>query len=146
MFLFAHELYSDVVAEAVILNAAHWIELYGKKGYRADHGGIVDLERANGFAYFTMRKDGELCGHAGFLIIKSPFYGKTIALDSFYYIKPEYRGAMGMTRLLKFAAKVLTNGGVSSVIASQKTDKDMSSMLNRAGYEKSGETFIYKGI
>ena len=114
--IFSKENYGDCVAESAILNALHWIELYGKKGYRADHGGMVDLEKNNEFSYFTIRNsDGLLMGHAGFIILKSPFYGSILAMDAFYYIKPEYRGQMGMTQLLKFSAEYLINHGIDSV-------------------------------
>ena len=50
----AFEKYAACVAEAAVLNANHWLELYGKVGYRFDHGGLVDLEAINGFVYYIL--------------------------------------------------------------------------------------------
>ena len=142
--IISKESYGECVAEAAILNALHWWELYGKAGYRADHGGIVDLEKNGGFAYFTIRStEGFLMGHAGFMLIDSPFYGCVIALDAFYYIKPEYRGQMGMTQLLKFAATNLVENGIETVAVSHKTNKNISPLIERAGFVKSGEMFFF---
>ena len=140
------ESYQGCVAEAAILNALHWIELYGTSGYRADHGGICDMERDGGFAYFTLRSENKsLAGHAGFMLINSPFYGKSIALDAFYNILPEFRGQYGMCKLLKFAARTMKQNGVDSVIVSHKTAANIRPIIERSGFVKTGETYTFTG-
>ena len=141
----AFEKYAACVAEAAVLNAHHWLELYGKTGYRCDHGGLVDLEANNGFVYYTLREDGKLCGHAAFMLIKAPYLGQTIALDAFYYIKPEYRGTLEICKLLKFAGIHLMENKIGSVLISHKTGTNLSPILIRAGYEEAGTTFFFKG-
>ena len=140
----AFEKYASCVAEAAVLNANHWLELYGKTKYRFDHGGVVDLEANNGFVYYTLREDGELCGHVGFMIIKAPYLGQLIALDAFYYIKPEYRGTLEICKLLKFAGKHLMENKIGTVVISHKTGANLSPILTRAGYKESGTTFFFK--
>ena len=142
----AFEKYADCVAEAVVLNAFHWLELYGKTGYRCDHGGLVDLEANGGFVYYTLRQSEELCGHAAFMLIKAPYLGQTIALDAFYYIKPEHRGTMEICKLLKFAGTHLMENKIGSVLISHKTGANLSPILKRAGYEEAGSTFFFKGL
>lgn len=142
----SHESYQACVAESAILNALHWIELYGVAGYRADHGRICDMERDGCFAYFALRSENKsLAGHAGFMLINSPFYGKVIALDAFYYILPEFRGAFGMCKLLKFAAKTMKENGAGSVIVSHKTANNIRPIIERAGFVKTGETYTFTG-
>ena len=141
----AYEKYADCVAEAAVLKAYHWLELYGKTGYRCDHGGLVDLEANNGFVYYTLREDGELCGHAAFMLIKAPYLGQIIALDAFYYIKPEYRGTLEICKLLKFAGNHLTENKIGSVVISHKIGTNLSPILTRSGYEEAGTTFFFKG-
>ena len=143
-YILSKELYSDCVAESAILNAEHWIELYGKKGYRANHGGMVDLENSGGFVYFTLRTpENYLAGHAGFMLINSPIYGMWIALDAFYYIKPDHRGHMGMCRLLKFSGDYLTSHGIERVLLSGKTALALTPIIERSGFVKGGDLYSY---
>jgi len=141
----AFEKYAGCVAEAAVLNAHHWLELYGKTKYRFDHGVVVDLEANNGFVYYTLREDGELCGHVGFMLIRAPYLGQLIALDAFYYIKPEYRGTLEICKLLKFAGNHLMENKIDTVVISHKTGANLSPILVRAGYEETGTTFFFRG-
>jgi hypothetical protein len=140
----AFEKYSNCVAETAILNAHHWIELYGKKDFRCNFSEMVELEKKNGLAYYTLRENNILCGHVAFMLINTPYINETIALDAFYYISPEYRGTFGMCKLLKFAGKHLISNNIKTIIVSQKIGMNLDSILNIAGFYSSGNTFLFK--
>lgn len=140
-----NELFRDCVSEAAILFSSHWIELYGKFENRTNNDGIVDLEAQNRFAYFTVRDEyNSLTGHAGFIIINSPIHGCVMALDAFYYMKPEHRGTLDISKLLRFSAEYLMSHDVDRVVVSMMMEKDISPIIKLAGFVKSGETFIYQ--
>lgn len=136
------EKFADVSAEAVVLIGKHWQELYGNAGLKSDLGGMIAFENTGNFVYFTLRTDeGVLAGHAGFMVFRSPFYGEMQAIDVFYYILPEHRGGFGICKLLKLAGQMLTVNGVSKVIV---TSKNEGVLVQRAGYHKTAETFVFK--
>jgi hypothetical protein len=87
---------------------------------------------------------GELAGHAGFMVFRSPFYGAMQALDVFYYLLPEHRGGLGICKLLKLAGQMLKVNGVNQIMISHKKNQDLSVLLQRANYEPSGETYEFK--
>ena len=139
------ESYESCAAEAAVLTALHWQEMYGKQGYRANHGGMVDLEKAGGFAYFTLRDtDGKLCGHAGFMVLNSPFYGMLIAIDVFYFVLPEHRGGLGICKLLRLAGEHMTKCGIRRIMASHHVGSDLHPILERAGYVMSASMFTFR--
>ena len=142
----AREKYSDCASEAAILNALHWSESYGHAGYRLDHGGISDLEAEGGLAYYTLRSSSSiLMGHAAFLLTYSHVNGAMVALDSFYYIRPEFRGAFGMSKLLRYAANDLRQKGITNIIVSHKASNSIGKIIERAGFCKTGETYTFSG-
>ena len=142
----ARERYADCVAEAAVLNALHWSESYGHAGYRADHGGISDLEGRGGFAYYSLRNSsGVLMGHAAFLLNYSPCNGAMVAVDAFYFILPQYRGSFGMAKLLRYAANDLRQQGITNIIVSHKASNSIGKIIERAGFCKSGETYTFNG-
>jgi hypothetical protein len=139
-----HELFRDNVADAASLIAAHWKEFYGPAGFRTDFGGMVDTEANGGFKYFTLRDDeGKLAGHLGMMVMSLPYYGKVIAMDIFYYVLPEYRGSFAICKLLKFGAQALQSMGVQQINISHPENKDLGVVLKRAGFNKSGEMYIF---
>jgi hypothetical protein len=139
-----HELVSDNIADAAILSALHWKELYGTKGFRVDFGGVVDTEAVGGFKYFTLRtEEHKLVGHLGMMVLRPPYYGKVVAMDIFYFVMPEFRGTFGLCKLFKFAANTLQSMGVQQVTLSNPNHVDLSAVLKRAGYRKTGETFMF---
>jgi hypothetical protein len=139
------EKFADVSAEAVVLIGKHWSELYGSANLKSDLGGMIELERTGNFAYFTLRTEtGELAGHAGFMVFRSPFYGAMQALDVFYYVLPEHRGGLGICKLLKLAGQMLKINGVSQIMISHKKSQNLGVLLERANYEPSGETYEFK--
>jgi hypothetical protein len=139
------EKFADVSAEAVVLIGKHWSELYGSANLRSDLGGMIELERTGNFAYFTLRTEtGELAGHAGFMVFRSPFYGAMQALDVFYYVLPDHRGGLGICKLLKLAGQMLKINGVSQIMISHKKSQNLGVLLERANYEPSGETYEFK--
>ena len=140
----AFEKYQDCFAEAVILNAQHWIELYGKNNFKPNFAGVFESEKNSGFAYYTLRKDDILCGHAAFMLINAPYMDEIIAFDAFYYIDPKYRGSFGMCKLLKFAGKHLVSNGIKTILVSQKVGMKLDIILNRAGFQCSGSTFVFE--
>ena len=139
------EKFADVSAEAVVLIGKHWAELYGNANLRSDLGGMIELEKTGNFAYFTLRTEtGELAGHAGFMVFRSPFYGAMIAIDIFYYVLPEHRGGLGICKMLKLAGQMLKVNGVSQIVISHKKDNNLGVLLQRANYEPSGEIYEFK--
>jgi len=139
------ERFADVSAEAVVLIGKHWAELYGNANLKSDLGGMIELEKTGNFAYFTLRTEtGELAGHAGFMVFRSPFYGAMQAIDVFYYVLPEHRGGLGICKMLKLAGQMLKINGVSQIMISHKKNQDLSVLLARANYEPSGETYEFK--
>jgi len=139
------EKFADVSAEAVVLIGKHWAELYGNANLRSDLGGMIELEKTGNFAYFTLRTEtGELAGHAGFMVFRSPFYGAMQAIDVFYYVLPEHRGGLGICKMLKLAGQMLKVNDVSQIMISHKKNQDLSVLLARANYEPSGDTYEFK--
>tara|TARA_R110000868_G_scaffold66695_7_gene198534 strand:+ start:412 stop:849 length:438 start_codon:yes stop_codon:yes gene_type:complete len=139
------EKFADVSAEAVVLIGKHWSELYGNGNLKSDLGGMIELERTGNFAYFTLRTEtGELAGHAGFMVFRSPFYGAMQALDVFYYVLPDHRGGLGICKLLKLSGQMLKVNGVSQIMISHKKNQNLGVLLERANYEPSGETYEFK--
>jgi len=139
------ERFADVSAEAVVLIGKHWAELYGNANLKSDLGGMIELEKTGNFAYFTLRTEtGELAGHAGFMVFRSPFYGAMQAIDVFYYVLPEHRGGLGICKMLKLAGQMLKVNGVNQIMISHKKNQDLSVLLARANYEPSGETYEFK--
>lgn len=134
-------------ADIAVLTGLHWKELYGSsEGYSPDFASMLEGEKRGGSAYFTLRTaEGKLAGHACFMVYRSPFYGKLIAMDIFYYILPEFRGSFGMCKLLRFAGSTMRSQGVDQVVVSHQASNDLSSILKRAGYAKAGETYFFEG-
>jgi RimJ/RimL family protein N-acetyltransferase len=143
----AQELFVNNTADIAVLSGMHWKELYGtSNGYCCDFPAVVLSEQNGGVAYFTLRDpEGKLAGHVGFMVYRNPFYGKLIAMDIFYYILPEFRGSLGMCKLLRFAGTTLRSQGVDQVVVSHQEGNNLSSILKRAGYIKAGETYFYEG-
>jgi hypothetical protein len=139
-----HEFFKNSVADAAVLIAMHWKEMYGPEGLRANFGGIVDAEAAGTFKYFTLRDDGNvLAGHLGMMLIHTPYYNKVIAMDIFYYVLPEYRGTFAICKLLKFGAQVLKSMGIQQVNVSHPEHKDLGIILKRAGFHKSSDMYTF---
>ena len=143
----AQELMSANSADIAVLTGLHWKELYGScEGYSPDFASMLESEKRGGVAYFTLRTpEGKLAGHACFMVYRSPFYGKLIAMDIFYYILPDFRGSFGMCKLLKFAGSTMRSQGVDQVVVSHQSSNDLSPLLVRAGFKKAGETYFFEG-
>lgn len=140
------ERFCDVSAEATNLTTKHWAEFYGPGGFRADIGGVIDTEAAGRFRYFTLRsEDGVLAGHLGMMLIPSPYYGKVIAMDVFYYVLPEFRGTTAICKLLRFGAQALRAAGISQIVVSHPADKDLSVLMKRAGFDKTSDMYTFGG-
>lgn len=139
------ENFEAMSAQASGLIALHWQELYGAGGFRTDYGGMIEMEKTGNFAYFTLRTDeGELAGHAGFQVMRSPFYGVLSAIDIFYYVLPQHRGGFGICKLLKLAGQMLKVKGVQQIMISHKKEQDIGVLIERSGFEKSGEVYQFK--
>lgn len=143
----AQELMSANSADIAVLTGLHWKELYGScEGYSPDFASMLMSEKQGGVAYFTSRTaEGKLAGHACFMVYRNPFYGKLVAMDVFYYILPEFRGSFGMCKLLRFAGTTMRSQGIDQVVVSHQEGNDLSPLLRRAGYTKSGEMYFYEG-
>lgn len=140
------ESYAACSAEAAVLTAMHWQELYGNEDYRADSGAIIDMEKLGLFLFYTLRDEmDELAGYAGFTLKKSPFFGIAIAEDAGFYIHPAYRGTSGITKLLKFAVLNLKSRGVNRILVAHGASTDLSPLLQRAGFYKSSIVYSYEG-
>jgi len=138
------ERFADSVTDATVLMAMHWKELYGAAGFRADIGGMTDMEARGEFFYFTLRSDkGELAGHLGMMIIRQPLYGKLIAMDLFYYILPEHRGGTAICKLLRFGAESLQRMGIPQISMSHPADNNLGALLKRAGFRKTSEIYNF---
>jgi len=135
---------SDNLIQAVPMILAHWLELYGKE-FDSDINGMVSQNNNGEMAYFTLKEDGNILAHIGYFIITAPVYRAKIALDMFYYVKPEARGTMKGVRLLKESAKALLDSGISSVMVSRMVSANLGKIISRAGFVSSGETFIFRG-
>jgi L-amino acid N-acyltransferase YncA len=143
----AQERMSANAADIAVLTGHHWKELYGScEGYSPDFASMLESEKMGGVAYFTLRtSEGKLAGHACFMVYRSPFYGKLIAMDIFYYVLPEFRGSFGMCKLLRFAGTTMRSQGVNQVVVSHQANNNLSPILVRAGFAKSGETYFFEG-
>jgi hypothetical protein len=142
----AQESFAANAADIAVLTGEHWKELYGSSaGYGPDFASVAESEKRGGVAYFTLRTpEGKLAGHFCAMVYRSPFYGKMIAMDIFYYISPQYRGSFGMCKLLRFAATALKNGGVDQVVVSHMTGSGLAPLLKRAGFVQSGEMYFFE--
>ena len=143
----AQELFAANAADIAVLTGLHWREMYGNcDGYSPDFNGVVESEKRGGVAYFTLRTpEGKLAGHFCLMVYRSPFYGKLLAMDIFYYILPEFRGSLGMCKLMRFASSTLRQQGVDQVVVSHKTDNNLAPILKRAGFAKSGDMYFFEG-
>ena len=143
----AQELFAANAADIAVLTGLHWREMYGNcDGYSPDFSGVVESEKRGGVAYFTLRTpEGKLAGDFCLMVYRSPFYGKLLAMDIFYYILPEFRGSLGMCKLLRFAGTTLRSQGVNQVVVSHQEGNNLSPILKRAGYNRAGETYFYEG-
>jgi hypothetical protein len=143
----AQESFAANSADIAVLTGLHWRELYGTtEGYGPDFKRIAESEKNGGVAYFTLRTpEGKLAGHFCAMVYVSPFYGKLVAMDIFYYILPEYRGSFGMCKLLKFAGNAMKKQGVDQVIVSHMSGSKLGPILSRAGFNKAGEMYFFEG-
>ena len=143
----AQESFAANAADIAVLTGLHWKELYGSaSGYNPDFKSVAASETAGGVAYFTLRTpEGKLAGHFCAMVYVSPFYGKLVAMDIFYYILPEYRGTFGMCKLLKFAGNRLRQQGVDQIIVSHMANNNLGPILSRAGFAKTGEMYFFEG-
>ena len=143
----AQESFAANAADIAVLTGLHWKELYGSASvYNPDSKRVAASETAGGVAYFTLRTpEGKLAGHFCAMVYVSPFYGKLVAMDIFYYILPEYRGTFGMCKLLKFAGNRLRQQGVDQIIVSHMANNNLGPILSRAGFAKTGEMYFFEG-
>lgn len=141
------ETLADNASDVAVLTGLHWKELYGScKGYSPDFASMIEAEKCGGSAYFTLRTtEGKLAGHACFMVYRSPFYGKLVAMDVFYYVLPEFRGSFGMCKLLRFAGATLQSQGVNQIVVSHQANNNLSPLLIRSGFSKAGEMYFFEG-
>jgi hypothetical protein len=134
------------INQALPMMREHWIELYADtRPFIADIDGMVAQNENGDSIYFTLKEDGKLLAHMAYFVIKAPSYRAQIALDMFYYVKPEARGSMKCVRLLRESAKKLIESGISSVMVSRMNSVNIGLIIKRAGFSACGETFVFGG-
>lgn len=93
-FVYAVERMRDHLDERRALDHSHWQETEGYRhglGLNMDYTRLLSYEDMGQCLWFTMRRDGELMGHAYFYLDRSVHTQKLIASEDVIYVKPEAR-------------------------------------------------------
>ena len=89
--------------------------------YQVHNAGVLDT--------YIAIKEGEIVGTLAFILGAEPWSGRVIAYEAFWYVKPEYRGGVGMG-LLKYVEKNLKCDTIDLGIY----DPRLLKLLQRFGY------------
>jgi GNAT superfamily N-acetyltransferase len=126
---------SDVVEELKPLAVDHHAEV----NFFSDTALDIDWDRYGRsqkmYCFITCRVDGELIGWLGFWVhphIRHKSY--LVAIEDWYYIKPEYRRRGWGKKMFESAEGALKAGGVKRIMVSCKTYQDYTPLLEGLGY------------
>ena len=127
----------ELIEEIQPLLDLHWEEVERYEDIKMD----VDwpmyrvLQDQGIFRFYTIRVDGLLAGYIGYLVSPSLHYkGNQWALCDLVYVKPEYRGKMFASKLLRYAEKELKEMNVLNIGQGVKIHHDYGKILERQGY------------
>jgi len=88
------------------------------------------------YKFFTLRKDGELVGYAGFFTVSSPQHRAAMfAVCDLIYVVQKYRGRYGMKLLLDAAETEFKRLSIKYISMSVRPHHDFGPILKRRGYE-----------
>lgn len=128
------------------LTYQHWEEVeYPQTGLplAVDWPAVLEMEKAGTFVGFSARRDGELVGYSGFIILKSLHFALTQALNDVIFTTAETRGHVGCA-LVREAELLLAARGVSRILYGSKVPPILNGqrgrdrvgeLLRRMGYE-----------
>jgi hypothetical protein len=103
------------------------------------------VESGNGAVFLLMSDAGEVAGGIGGGINTEPMSGRTIAVESFWYVRKEHRVGTGPMRLVMLFQKWAKEKGATHccMLAMAKSNPDeMDRLYRRMGYEKLETTYI----
>jgi GNAT superfamily N-acetyltransferase len=98
----------------------------------------MDCLRDNSGVIFLLEHEGEVAGGIGGVYSKEPLTGRRIAVELFWYVKPEYRGGSWPVRLLREFETWSVMAGCSHVcmIHMECSQPDrMGEFYQRRGYQ-----------
>lgn len=124
--------------EATVLWGNHWQETeveYRAAPMNPDYDQFARLEEANWGRYFTARVDGRLAGHLFFIVHKDRHTQVKVAVEDFFYFRPEYRKGFNAVKLLTYARDILKAEGCKQVGMSSKLTGgvDLAPLMQRLG-------------
>jgi GNAT superfamily N-acetyltransferase len=85
---------------------------------------------------FVALDEEHIVGYSIFRVSNHPHYNKSIAIQDVIYIHPDFRKGSVGTRFYKFIEKELENTEAEAVIISHTSQKDLSLLFNRLGYNQ----------
>lgn len=128
---------STLLQEMLPMLTDHWLEVAHFKDIPLDPdlGFYMNLQAANVLRTFTVRRAGELCGYAVFVLKHNPHYKTSLqAVQDIVYLDPTVRGSLGL-RFLKFCDEQLAAEHVQAVYHHVKASHNFGLVLQRIGYE-----------
>jgi len=109
--------------------------------FNPDYDRFLDLAKANGLEFMTIRLEEKVVGYALFFI-DYQIYQKDVltAVQSLTYIDPGHRG-IGY-KFIKFCDDILEAFGIDSVWRQASEKKDISPIYKRLGYRLVEKTYL----
>lgn len=141
MITYQEERIADILDELIPLTQVHWKEIarhQDKIELDPDYDKYLLLEDMGMIYTYTIRIGGKLAGYAIFMVSPHLHYKQsTWAINDILYLQKENRGVMMGVKLIKFSELALKQRGVAVMTVHSKVDFDMSSLLERQGFERS---------
>jgi hypothetical protein len=101
-----------------------------------DFNRYFKMQEADAYVLMTCRKDGELIGYIGFVVVPNlRFKNCTMAYEDLYYLKPENRQGRTGYKLFTESEQLLKKRNVNRIVLSCKTFQDHSRLFDHLGYE-----------
>jgi GNAT superfamily N-acetyltransferase len=139
---FQVERLAEALAELKPLYQAHWDELphlRPKGALNPDYERGIRLNDAGAHLLVTARREGRLIGYCQFYIDHDIWTGEHEANGEVIYLLPAERRGWLAVRLYEYAHDVLRHVGVKRTKGNVTRDNPMVPIMERVGYEPSGE-------
>jgi len=135
----------EVFFECLRLGEQHYNEVESKSTsvpYKLNYKMADAFIEAGLVRVVTARKNGELVGYFGVVVVEDFFTSKVSAKELGIFVKPEHRKSSCFYRMMKKIEKLLHEEGVESLQIMFKVGHD-TGLACKAGYEKT-ETVYQK--
>ncbi len=139
---FAVESAPHVMADAMVLFAAHHAEVGQDMPLKPATQRYLAMERNGGLLACTARRDGVLVGYAVFFILFHWHYADfLVAQNDIIFLDQSARHGTAAIRLMDFAETELARRGVEKVYYHVKLAQDWSAILERRGARQEERVF-----